>query len=855
MKKNRLNFLYAFLIPIILLIVNLLVVKIVYSSSNIFSSNQILIADLSSQYSSLFSYLKDVFSGSASLFYSFSKHLGGSMMSTILYYLSSPLNLLLVFFSKNHLMDAMAILILLKIGLCGLFMYIYLSNHFNKKSKILLVFSTFYALMSYNMAYYFNIMWLDVVFLTPIVILGIDRIINKRKFGLYTLSLALAIISNFYIAYMLCIFCVIYFIYQLILKYNFKLDKEWVLKRVKLFIFGSIIAGLLSCFILIPGLIGLKDILRMNVNSSEFINKNPLLAFFTFICRLFVGSQTPDNLLSKVTPNVYFGLFPLILVILYFFNKNISKKEKILSSIVYLIFIFSFSFNICNLIWHGFSYPNGYSYRFSFLFSFFSLLIACRSLFSTKDKIPYKIILGILISLLLIIMIFIAFVSSDLPIIIGLIISFVLISFYLVMMCLLYNYSYENKRFIIWTSVLFMIIELIIHINTSFYLTTHFGYSSSYNEFNDRICRYIDNVDVASNRLDGMLAFGSLNSFVCKYNGISGALTTHNGNLYKFLYETGNTVTYSTVANTLNNTPVIYTLLGLKYYYGPIDISIRDENYYSLKEHIAFFNDNDYYLYENKLALSIGYLVENKLNNFNKANSFEYQNEMFKSMTAVEEDVLKSFDKKKKDDFLYEFKIDNKERIYVSLKYPIPENYRRFALISIDNTVYEIASNNNGVFSIDNNYSGDKIDVKLSLEDRVYHHFALDEDLISLYYLDKDVFEKGIKKLATSQLKVKKMQKNELTGTIDVSKDASMLFLSIPYEEGWHILVDGKKAEYEKLYDTFIGIKLDKGKHTIQMTFYPRGLDFGILLSKIGIGLFVGYYAFKKEGKKNEEKQ
>lgn len=851
MKKNKLKLLYAFLIPIILLLFNLLIVKIMYPSANIFSSNQILIADLSSQYSSLFSYLKDVLSGSASVFYSFSKHLGGSMFSTFLYYLSSPLNLLLMFVSKSHLMDAMALLILVKIGFCGLFMYIYLSKHFHKQGYWLLVFSTFYALMSYNLVYYFNIMWLDVVCLTPIVMLGIDKIIENKSLGLYTLSLAIAIISNFYIAYMLCIFCIIYFIYQMILKFSKNTNKKVVLKRVGVFIGGSIVAGLLSSFILVPGLSGLSGMLRMDINSSEFINDNWLLAFFTFVCRLFVGNQTPNNLLSKLTPNVYFGLFPLILVILYFFNKSISKKEKILSGIIYLIFILSFSFNSFNLVWHGFSYPNGYAYRFSFLFSFFSLIIACKSLLLLKEKISYKVVLGILISVAIITILFICFVDVNISIIIGLVISFILMSVYLLILVCVYNYSYKKGLCVLF--IISFIVELIVHINTSVYLAAHFGYNRSYNKFNDEICGYIEGLDVFGYRVDGLGGFGTLNSFVCQYSGISGALTTHNGGLYKFLYDTGYTVTYSTIVNQLNNTPVISTLLGMRYYYGSVDISNLPGNYYLLKDHMAFLNDQDYYLYENNLALSLGYLIENNIDNFEKDNSFEYQNEIFKDMTGIEDDVLKPYKKKKLDSNSYIFTIDNNEAIYVSLKYPIPENYKDFALVSIENTVYELTSNDNGVFVVDNTYGGRDIRVRVSLEKEVYQHFEVDDELINLYYLDKGAFEKGINKLAKNQLSVEKMEKNEFSGTISVEDDDSMLFLSIPYEAGWEVLVDGKKVEYEKLYDTFIGIGLGKGNHKIEMTFYPKGLDLGILFSKIGLVIFVAYYTFKNGGIKNEK--
>lgn len=853
MKKSKLNLLYAFLLPIVLLLINLLIVKIMYPSNEIFSSNQILVADLASQYEALFSYLKDVLSGSASLFYSFSKNLGGSMMSSFLYYLSSPLNLVLIFSPKSHLMDMMTLLILVKIGLCGLFMYIYLSKHFQKKEYYLLVFSTFYALMGYNLVYYFNVMWLDVIFLTPLVMLGIDKIIKKESLGLYTFSLFLAIISNFYIAYMLCIFCIIYFIYQMVLKYKKKIDNKIILKKVGLFVLGSILAGLLSSFILVPGALGLSQMLRMDYNTSEFINDNPLKAFLIFISRLFVGNQTIDNILSKVTPNVYFGLLPLVLVIFYFFNKKISKKEKILTGIIYLIFFISFSFNFPNLIWHGFSYPNGYAYRFSFLFSFFSFLIACKSFIKLKEiDIDFKLVVGILLSVILIIVLYVIVIDTNLSIVIGLVISFFLIGIYIIILSVL-NHKRSKGLFI--SLLIFLLIEIILHINTSVYLTAHLGYNYSYENYTNEVCPYIEKLKNDKKRIDSMFMLGTLGSLMCGNSGLSGALTTHNGNLYQFLYETGNTVTYSTILNELDNTPVIYTLLGLKYYIGTISLSTIPNNYYVTTDSFVYDDVNgntDYYIYENDLALSIGYLIENKEVEFSKVNSFEYQNEIFKNMTGIEEDVLKPYEKVQKDTYNYSFNIDNSLPIYVALKYPIPENFRKFALITIEDMIYEIDSTDNGIFAIDNIYDGKKINVKVSLNDQVYKYFDVDDELLNLYYLDEEVFEKGIKELKKNQLDVEKMDKNEFSGSINVEKDNSMLFLSIPYEKGWTVLVDGKKVEYDKLYDTFTGINLNKGQHKIEMTFYPEGLDVGILLSKIGLVILM-VYCITKKGRKNYE--
>lgn len=852
MRKNKIKYLYAFIIPILLLFINLLILKILHPSFNVFSSDQILVGDLQSQYSALFSYLKDVFQGSASIFYSFSKNLGGSMMSTFCYYLSSPLNLLLILVSKDHLMDMMAVIILIKIGLCSLFMYIYLSKHFNTHRYSLLIFSVFYALMGYNLVYYFNIMWLDVVYLTPLVILGIDKIVESKSFLLYIITLAIAIMSNFYIAYMLCIFCVIYFIYQLLLKYSFKTDKKAIFKDCKLFICGSLLSGILSSFIIVPGIIELKGALRMNPSYSEFIINDHVKSFLMFISKLFVGNQIIDNVLSKMTPNVYFGLFPLALVILYFINKKISKKEKLLTGIVYLIFMASFCFNFLNLLWHGFSYPNGYAYRFSYLFSFFSLFIACRSLLKFDYDISYSSVIKILLGVIVIILLNIIFGERNFSIVIGMIISFFLIGAYMVILLVINNHAY--KKLLLILLAFLMLLELIININTSLYLTTNLGYESSYKNFKNSVCPYTDKLNDENKRIDSMFMFGTLGSFICGNSGLSGALTTHNGNLYQFLYNTGNTVTYSTILNELNNTPVIYTLLGLKYYYGTSDISMIPNSNYTQRDHFVYTNyeneEDDYYIYENNLALSIGYLIENKATTFNMVNSFEYQNEIFKNMTGINDKVLKPYKKTKNDDDDYAFNITNDEVIYVSLKYPIPENNRRFAFITIDNSIYEMTSSNNGIFAIENAYKGKSIDVKVSLNDEVYKYFDYDDnELIDLYYLDKEVFKKGIEKLSKRELNVEKMQNNEFSGTINVDKDNSMLFLSIPYEKGWTVYVDGKKTNYEKLYDTFIGISLNKGNHKIEMSFYPVGLDIGIILSKLGVVLIISYYIFRKGDK------
>src|SRR5574344_1781404 len=100
--------------------------------------------------------------------------------------------------------------------------------------------------MGYNICYFFNFMYFDVVALFPIVMIGLDKLINKEELGLYVFSLTLSILANFYIGYMVCIFCVLYFIYNYILLE--KKNKRIIYK----FLISSILCGIMCSIIILP---------------------------------------------------------------------------------------------------------------------------------------------------------------------------------------------------------------------------------------------------------------------------------------------------------------------------------------------------------------------------------------------------------------------------------------------------------------------------------------------------------------------------------------------------------------------------------------------------------------------------
>ena len=58
--------------------------------------------------------------------------------------------------------------------------------------------------------------------------------------------------------------------------------------------------------------------------------------------------------------------------------------------------------------------------------------------------------------------------------------------------------------------------------------------------------------------------------------------------------------------------------------------------------------------------------------------------------------------------------------------------------------------------------------------------------------------------------------KNGLTGTAHFKDDGYLTF-GIAYDKCWDVLVDGKKAEKETVAGCFLGIKLKKGIHKVEI--------------------------------------
>ena len=330
----------------------------------IFAGNQIypfgdrsfLRTDLYHQYAPFFAELSRKLKEGGSLFYTWDIGMGTNFISLIGYYLSSIFNGLILFCSEDHVLEFVSYLVIFKMGLAGLSFSILLDTKSSKPDFKIPFFALFYAMSGYLAAYSWNVMWLDCIWLTPLILLGLEQLVYQKKYLLYILTLAMAIISNYYIAIMLCIFCVLYFLMLLpglsshalsvspdsiTQGQEFTAEKSYPAAQNQKFssvflrfAFSSLMAGALSAIILIP------EIKALGLTASSDINFptewNSYFSILEMLARHLMDVTTECGL--DHWPNIYCGVGILLCLPLYYASKKVPTSDKITRTA--LIFFF-----------------------------------------------------------------------------------------------------------------------------------------------------------------------------------------------------------------------------------------------------------------------------------------------------------------------------------------------------------------------------------------------------------------------------------------------------------------------------------------------------------------------------------
>ena len=224
-----------------------------------FGKNSLIAGDIAGQYYEYWAYMKNAILGKQSIIYSFGKSIGGSMIGIWAYYLLSPYNILFIFFSEQHFAEVLMVIIGLKIITSAVTCYEYLKRQSNNK-YLNIILSMSYALCGFVVAFQMNVMWLDGIIFLPIVCMGIDKILEGKKPNLYIISLSLAIITNFYIGFSICIFVAIYYVYKYLVTYKKEKTNEYL--------YGKPVGSFSPCQIKFISLLCIIKIMKINKRAA-----------------------------------------------------------------------------------------------------------------------------------------------------------------------------------------------------------------------------------------------------------------------------------------------------------------------------------------------------------------------------------------------------------------------------------------------------------------------------------------------------------------------------------------------------------------------------------------------------------
>ncbi len=727
------------------------------------------------QYTGLFLSIKD-FS-----FYSFGAGLGFNYFATATYYLLSPINFLFLFSDIFNIDLLFTIVYMIKIGLAGLFMYILLYYE-KKKEKSAFLFSIIYALAGFITSYHYNIMWLDSIYLLPLVILGLNLLIKKHQIILYIITLSLCIIFNFYTGYMVCFFSLLYFIWS-----YFNIDKINRKGLIKEFIISSLLSGLIAMVIIVPAFFGLMQGKASGFN-SDFTN------YFGFNSNIFFFFQklSPGSFFAgdqaNGAPEIYSSLLCVVLFIMILFNQKYSKRYKISLFVLLLFFIISFSFNGLDYAWQLFQRPVWWNHRYSFIFSFMIIYFAYDSFINIKtikyDKYFFPIVIISTIALFIVSFGYRYYDLSNIKSKIFLVIMAAVTILYLLSYFLLLNNNFN----------LFIIFLLSIELSLNTFITTANNVTGrsieSINVYDKALTSSLSNIDDSSFYRTELVNRHLYNDGLSyNYHGVNYFNSVRNQNYVNFAeyYLKFDVDSHcSTVINYFD--PLLISLLDIKYIIG------HNVTYYNLIK-----NNNSFSIYENQNNLSVGFMVNEDVKKTSLKKELPYQNITNMVNDMIDKDYI-YYEEVNNDDLTYI--VDNGKMVNGKV---IADNYNENVVVNINFTALKhnlIVPNNiekykgyTNILVNDKQYisngtyveinKGNKVTICISYDPKRDKIEAFDFKLMNI-----DNIDKAITNLKTNMLKVTDSN-HLLSGEITVDNTKQTLFLSIPYEDGFKIIKIG----------------------------------------------------------------
>lgn len=784
---------------------------------------------------------KDILEGKKGFFMNLANASGMNFYGVFFFFLSNPFSLLVIFVEKAKMMQFFNILMMLKLMTIAFTSSWYLSRKYkNLNGAIILGLSMLYTFSAYNMMYYQNLMWLDMVYLFPLLLASFDILLEKKNYIPYMICIAFSMALNYYIGAMVVFFTILYMGFS----FFFKRKEEDIKKVAFLFVKGSLLAALLSAFIYIPAFIQFT----LSARSISFI----------------------DSIKSSWVLPSYQTTIPIFLclvsIIPFMFMKNSSNRVRL---ILFVLTVIPCVIEPINKMWHFGSYQC-FPCRYAFMTLFMGIEIVASNLdlyFAEYKEKKNAIIGNILAISIAIFAIFfqVKFVDEKIDSLDQYAstlwadsTSFEAILRYYFIIILLVSIVFAILRIKRIQKVGFSLSFLtLLLVDASFsmriYAIPPSRDTNNFQEYfelsnkieDDNFYRVKTTNKIADVNLIGALGYNSIGHYT--------SLTEED---YMFTMKKLGYSSYWMEVGTHGGTKFTDALLVNKYTIGS---GVASD---------AYLTTDHFSIYQNKvlpfgIATSSDLKNEEELKEDTRANMQEHIYQALfggESLHTVYSYEVEGIEDNSKEDYYhikpissrayltYNINVTDSQTLYFecfdkysnNLNEPINGSFNIRVNGSYKAFNYP-SQNNNGVVDL-GTYENQTVKVEVQVLKEVNCRS------LSVYGINNKVFDKMINDTKGANLLAKG---DKIYGSYDNDDGAKYLFVSLPYSKGYKAKINGKRANLIRTFSGFMAIELKEGVNDIKITYFAKGMTTGIILSLLGGVLLTLDCLMKYRFKKN----
>ena len=769
------------------------------------------------------------------------------------YYTNSIFNILLLPFSSYARIAVMDLLLFFKLSLAAAVFAYFLEKRSGRSSLLCTAFGVAYGLSAYMTAYIAQPMWIDLTIFAPLIMLGLERMLSGGKPWLYVSMLALAIYSNFYIGFSVCIFTGLWFITTMITD-GVKRNAVRILRDTGKFALLSASAAALAGFVLIPLYFGMQTWISASISAE--VNFEIYHSLGEILDNLTVGAK-PEW--EYGVANLYCGAAVVFFFLLYLLNEEIPLKKRLVFGAFAVFMLLSFEVNALDFIWHGFHFPNQLPARQSFLYVLLMLMLAHEAIIHRKGLHAAEIIVCSVVTAGFFLF---GIGKSETPLL-----RLVTAMIVLIFAILLLAYRYFCNECAKHVATLMAVLLLTEAVASGVFVLAKYGRSTdarAYVTYDADMAKLVEKYE--SGKDDLYRTEMSLNqtfdpAMLYGYKGITYYSSTMNGSVYQMMERLGNRVYAKNVSTIYQPTPIQDMMFGVKYHYvtNPTLIS-----YGEVVEKAGRIT-----VVQSPYALGVAYAADDALKLYSSEgkDAMAAQNDFIclaagirtgLAATEVFSDVLETenarFFTSGGKEYCNTYDIEQEATVRYTLE-PMEDGQ---LFVDFAHTVGSFAVYVNGLKTVSGDCSRMPLSCcgSVSREDVVevtvtwkgYHTVLAGLDA---YTTSDDVLSKAYETLSASSLRMEKATGTKIRGTVHAQKDG-VLYSSIPANAGWRVYIDGEEAETFALDGALLCCDITAGEHEVEYRYRVPGLGIGIAVSLLSAAVLLGYFLYDHKRKNKD---